>query len=233
MKNIFISGTTSGLGKYLYKNIRGSMKFHRKKKNKVEQHSILIHCAFFKKKINSKKNKRLVIETMNLFKKVEKCQFEKIIFISTIDINNDEFKKNLYVKLKKKIEDKISLKKKYYIFRCGMLAGKYMKKNSLFKLINSKVKTELTLSKSSSIYLTSHSDVCKLIKKIIKNKDLKFGTYNLISKNKFYFKNFKNKNILFGNYKLNYKKLSNMKLERNFNFHPKSVNKIISEIEKL
>ena len=106
MKNIFISGTSSGLGKYLYKNISGSKKFHRNKTNKVDRQSILIHCAFFKKIINSKKNKMLVLETMNLFKKIEKCQFEKIIFISTIDINNEEFKKNLYVKLKKRLKIK-------------------------------------------------------------------------------------------------------------------------------
>ena len=50
------------------------------------------------------------------------------------------------------------------------VSWKIYEKNSLFKLINSKVKTELTLSKNSSIYLTSHSDVCKLIKKLLKVK---------------------------------------------------------------
>ena len=47
--NIYISGSSTGLGKFLFTNISNSRKFYRNKKNNIQKNSVLIHCAFFKK----------------------------------------------------------------------------------------------------------------------------------------------------------------------------------------
>ena len=90
-----------------------------------------------------------------------------------------------------------------------------MKKNSFFKLIKAKTKTNISLSKKSSIYLTSYKDVLIGIKSIIKKKNIKCGIYNVVSAEKFYFDNFKNENIIFGNINL-ITKIFNLKFEKNF-----------------
>jgi len=235
MKNIYISGTSSGLGKFLIKSIKNSKKFYRNKKNTIKKNSILIHSAFFKKKNNeSKKNFKInKNQTLSLYKKIKKYNFETIILISTIDIYQTDSSKNSYIVLKKKLETEIKKRKKFYIFRCGLLIGKQMKRNSVYKLIRAKSKTKIPLSSKSSVYLTSYKDILTGIKKIIEQKKIKNDTYNLVSKTKFYFKNFENKNIFFGNYKLNYKKINNAKFEKNFEIKTQKVNKLIKEIEKI
>jgi len=89
MKDIYISGTSSGLGKFLFKNIKNSKKFYRKKKNYIKKNSILIHSAFFKKinnesKINFEINKQ---QTLSLFKKIKKYNFETIILATLLLIH--------------------------------------------------------------------------------------------------------------------------------------------------
>ena len=103
MKNIYISGTSSGLGSFLFKNIKHSKKFYRNKKNNINKNSMLIHTAFFKKKNNeSKKNFEInKKQTTRLYKKIQKYNFETIILISTIDIYHRDSLKNSYVVLKK------------------------------------------------------------------------------------------------------------------------------------
>ena len=235
MKNIYISGTSSGLGSFLFKNIKYSKKFYRNKKNNINKNSMLIHTAFFKKKNNeSKKNFEInKKQTTRLYKKIQKYNFETIILISTIDIYHRDSLKNSYVVLKKKLETEIKKRKKFYILRCGFLIGKQMKKNSIYKLIKAKSKNKISLSKKSSVYLTSYEDILNGVKKIIKQKNIINGVYNLISKEKFYFDTFKNKNIIFGNYKLNYKKISNGKYEKNFKLKTKRISKIIKEIKQI
>ena len=122
--------------------------------------------------------------------------------------------------------------KRYYIFRCGLLVGKQMRKNSLYRLVRAKSKTKLSLSPKSTLYLTAYQDVLAGIKKIIKQKEIKNGIYNLVSKEKFYFKNLNNENIHFGKYNLSYSKIDNSKYEKNFQIKTKHVNKLIKEIEK-
>lgn len=235
MKNIYISGTSSGLGKFLLKKIKNSKKFHRIKKNNINKDSILIHSAFFKKKINeNKKDFELNYQqTLDLYNKIEKHCFKTIVFISTIDIYQKNISRNSYIVLKKKLENKIKKKKNFYIFRCGFLIGKSMKKNSIYKLIRAKSKTKIPLSSKSSIYLTSYKDILTAIKKIIKQKKIKNDIYNLVTKKKFYFKNFENKNIIFGDYQLNYRKINNTKFEKNFGIKTQQVNKLIKELEDI
>ena len=86
--NIYVSGSSSGLGKFLLENIPNSKKFYRNKKNNINKNSLLIHSAFFKKKNNESKINFKINEkqTLNLYKKIKKCKFELIILISTIDV---------------------------------------------------------------------------------------------------------------------------------------------------
>ena len=229
MKNIYISGTSSGLGNYLLKNIKKSKKFYRNKKNKIKDNSILIHNAFFKKKNNESKsefntNNKI---TINLYNKIKTYNFKIIVLISTIDLYQNNHPKNSYIFLKKKLEKEIKKQKKFYIFRCGLLIGKSMSRNSFFKLIKAKTKTHISLSKKSSMYLTSYKDVLKGIKAIIKKSNIKCGIYNVVSAEKFYFDNVKNENIIFGNYKLSYKKISNLKFEKNFKLKTETNSQLI------
>ena len=231
--NIIISGTTSGLGKFLYKNIKKAKKFKRNKKKEIKKYNLFVHCGFFKKKnkkITQKQFQKLEKETLNNLYKILSYNCKRIIFISTIEINNKRINKHPYAYLKRKCEKIILKNKKNIVFRVGFLAGKDMRKNTLYKLVNAKSKTKITLSKNSSFYITSYNDVLLAIKKINKNNSIKGGIYNLISSNKFYYNSKHNKNIIYGKYSYNVKNLSNNKFEKNFKFKTKKLKKIILEI---
>ena len=232
--NIYISGSSSGLGKFLFKNISNSKKFYRNKRNNIQKNSVLIYCSFFKKSKQKESIKEINHNkkvTLNLFEKIKEAKFDSIIFISSVDVYKKK-DQDSYIILKNRVENKVKKTQNYFILRCGLLVGKFMSKNSFYHLIKSKSKKKLSLSKESSCYLTSYTDILIAINKII-SKKIRNGIYNVTTEKKFYYKNYKNENISFGNFKLNYGKISNKKFEKNFRLKVKKINKIIKEIENI
>lgn len=222
-KNKFlITGTSSGLGKYLHGNL-GGISINREKiqKNGAE---IIIHCAF-----NSEQNPTDVDQYFrdNVFltEELTKLPHKKFILLSSVDVypknsnrhTEDEIidvnnAGNLYAKTKLLSEEIVKKNcPNFLILRCSALLGKDSRKNSLIKIIQDDSPI-LTLSSDSSFNYILHKDVLGFIKFAIE-KDLK-GIYNLVSSKNITLKEasdlFKKK-VKFGNHIYNVGNIDNSK----------------------
>lgn len=196
--NILITGSNSGLGKYLHKNL-GGMGFDRntsseeRERIKKEGADVIIHCAFnSSKEINSDSLYDYIEDNILLAKELVKLPQKKFIFISTIDVYPKDGKvhsedeaidvnsvEGLYATTKLVSESIVKRQcPNYLILRCGALLGKDSRKNSLIKIIEDK-ECVLTLSGNSKFNYVLHSDILEFIKFSIK-KDIR-GLYNAVS----------------------------------------------------
>lgn len=211
VNSFLITGTSSGLGKYLHDNL-GGISLHRDKiqKKSVE---IIIHCAFNSDR-EPKNLDQYYKDNVLLTEELTKIAHEKFIFISSVDVYpknanrhvEDEIvdvknAEGLYAKTKLLSEDVVKKNcPNFLILRCSALLGKDSKKNSLIKIIKDDNPT-LTLSEKSIFNYIFHSDVLSFIKLAIE-KDLQ-GIYNLASSKNITLKEvstlFKKK-VTFGNF---------------------------------
>ncbi|MBI5122590.1 NAD-dependent epimerase/dehydratase family protein [Candidatus Roizmanbacteria bacterium] len=186
-----ITGSSSGLGKYLNDQLKGTT-FKRNAEN-VEATNILIHCAFNRtKEITSKNLYQYLLDNVFLTKKLVKIPHKKFIYISSVDIypkNNKRHSEDetidvnqisgSYAMTKLMSESLIqNLCPNFLILRCPSLLGRDAKENSLIKIINEEYPT-LTLSSKSVFNFILHKDILEFIK-IAAEKDLQ-GIYNLVS----------------------------------------------------
>lgn len=187
--NFLITGTSSGLGKYLYSNL-GGVAFNRE--NIEEQETeVIIHCAFNRTKdVTTQNLHQYLADNIFLTKKLAKIPHKKFIFISSVDVypkNNSKHLEDeaieinqvagMYAITKLMSESLVgNLCPNFLILRCSALLGKDSKANSLIKIINQDYPT-LALSSVSTFNYILHKDVLEFIKMAIA-KDLQ-GIYNL------------------------------------------------------
>ena len=91
---ILITGTTSGLGKYLYENIPNSISLNRKDTFIDNNFDVIIHNAFSPQGANKNDIKdyyKYINDNILLTKKLVDIKPKKFIFISTGDVYRDEF----------------------------------------------------------------------------------------------------------------------------------------------
>ncbi len=189
INKFLITGTSSGLGKYLYNKL-GGISINREKiqKNGAE---IIIHCAFNSQQ-SPKDIEQYFRDNVLLTEELTNIPHKKFVFISSvdvypknsnrhiedeiIDINNAD---SLYAKTKLLSEEVVKKNcPNFLILRCSALLGKDSRKNSLIKIIQDDSPT-LILSPDSSFNYILHKDVLEFIKFAIE-KDLQ-GIYNLAS----------------------------------------------------
>ncbi len=222
INKFLITGTSSGLGKYLYNKL-GGISINREKiqKNGAE---IIIHCAFNSQQ-SPKDIEQYFRDNVLLTEELTNMPHKKFIFISSvdvypknsnrhiedeiIDINNAD---NLYAKTKLLSEEVVRKNcPNFLILRCSALLGKDSRKNSLIKIIQDDNPT-LTLSPDSSFNYILHKDVLGFIK-LAAEKDLQ-GIYNLASSDNITLSKvaglFKRK-VNFGNYIYNVGDIDNSK----------------------
>ena len=164
MTNILITGSESGLGKYLCEHFDNADRLTRTNCIDIlsckKRYEYIIHCAF--NRDYSKDPERSMSEDIEMAKSMSEMAERKLIFMSSIDIYRDEYK--VYSESKKQCEKIIleSSEKNLVVRLCAML-GEYMKPNSFTKASEGKVK-DLTLDLDSSFYYCLHSHVLKFIK---------------------------------------------------------------------
>lgn len=240
---ILISGTSSGLGKYLHENL-GGISLNREK---IQQNDagIIIHCAF-----NSEQNPtdidQYFRDNVFLTEELTNIPHKKFIFISSVDVypkNSDihiedeilDINKTDSLYAKTKILSEEVVKKNcpnFLILRCSALLGKDSRKNSLIKIIQDENPT-LTLSSDSSFNYILHKDVSDFIKLAIE-KDLQ-GIYNLVSSNNITLKqvaNLVNKKVSFGEYKYNVGYIDNGKTTLATSLFEKTSEEVIKQFIK-
>lgn len=210
--NILISGTSSGLGKFLIKNL-GGYKLNRKKKisfYKNKKWDLIIHNGFYREGDGNK----ALINSINLSYQISRFDSKKTIFISSMLIH-DKKNQTPYVRSKKLCESFFKNKKNNYIIRLGSLVGKEMQKNTIYKVLFMK-KPKITVSKKSKYSFISYDEVLKLIQKIKKQNKIKkvnFYRDDFMSIEKI--SNIFNKNIKYGNF---YFKSGKLKLSYKIDF---------------
>lgn len=224
-KNKFlITGTSSGLGKYLHDNV-GGIAFSRVQE-KIEKTEIIIHCAFNRSKDVTNQNLyQYLSDNIFLTKKLATTPHRKFIFISSVDVYPKNDSKHtedevihinqvsgMYAITKLMAESLIqNLCSNFLILRCSALLGKDSKENSLIKILKEDNPT-LTLSPDSIFNYILHKDVLEFIKLAIE-KDLQ-GIYNLASSESISFKQIADllkKEATYGNYIYNVGNIDNTK----------------------
>ena len=197
-KNILITGTSSGLGKYLKKKFCG-VAFNREKKisfYKKKKWKLVIHAGFY-----TGNNEKRINEAIEISKNISSLKAEKIIFISSLivyDKNKSSYKQSKII-----CEKFFKNKKNSYILRLGSLIGKEMRHNTISKILLDK-NPKIGLSKKSRYSFTSYNEIYILIKKIILQKKIfitDFLRRDFITLNSIALK--LNKKVKFGNYVFN------------------------------
>lgn len=229
---LLITGTESGLGRYLHEIFGGSVytrrtserEFNNFKKGGID---IIIHTAFNSAKdVDSNNLYSYIEDNIFLTKKALEIPHKKFILISTVDVypknsskhNEDEIidinSVNGIYGITKLISESLvrQISPNFLILRCSTLLGKYSRKNSLISVIQEK-KPFLNLSLRSSFNYILHSDVANFIKLAL-DKNLQ-GIYNLASSENITLSKVAlsfNKRVSFGNYTYKVGNIENKKV---------------------
>ena len=253
MSNIIISGTSSGLGRFLKENLN-SYSYNRNGRNSSipkSKKNIIIHTAFNSSKaILEKDISDYINDNINLTNKLLKIPHKKIIFISSVDVyptNNKihkeenelllEGSKSIY-SLSKLVAESLIRKKSSnsIILRVSGMLGPYIRDNAFIKILkNSKGMgyKNLSLNQTSSFNYVLQSDILTLVKKLLKNIDT--GTYNIASNKNINLEKIAldlNSKIKFGKYIYKVGKNSNNKIVRKYGLFNKTSLQVIKEYLK-
>ena len=193
-----ITGTSSGLGKYLFEFFGGTSFTRESTQKEIEKLKqsgvdVIIHAAFNSTNDVTSDNLYSYIEdnillTQNLLNIPNK----KFVFISSVDVYPKDNKKHAEEELINlnqikgiygitKLISECLVKEnttQCLILRCSALLGKYSRKNTLTKIVEER-NPVLTLSSQSSVNFISYYVVSDFIK-IALEKNLQ-GVYNLTS----------------------------------------------------
>ncbi len=209
-KKILITGTGSGLGKFLsnkYKNVICVSREIPLQKHYKKIHTI-IHCAFNLKRedLNLFPNK-VYKDNVVLTEKLLKIPHKRFVYISTcqIDEMNIETESTPYIILKCLNEHMVRKKgRNYLILRPSSLLGNGMKSNSIVKLMKG---NDITLTGNSVNDFVLYDDVYEAIQKPLS------GTFYLLSNEKISMKEVSehfDKKIKFGKFKYQIKTNTNI-----------------------
>ena len=193
-RKILISGTSSGLGKYLSKKFNCT----KLKRNKISKKilntewDLIIHCAFNSKTfglnkefisyyndnvvltnfISSLKGKKIFFSSCAVYDHIKKRENKNENYF--IDITKI---KNTYARTKLICESFFN-KEKDIIIRLGSIIGHEIRKNSnIYNMLN-KTKPKLKLTKKSKFSFVSYEEIFIFLNIILKKK--KFGIYNFL-----------------------------------------------------
>ena len=168
-----ITGTSSGLGRYLYENIPNSVAIDRTNLEssiqQIESDDIIIHCAF--NKTNDIQDYSGYLDDNIFLTKRLLDLGNTMIYISSVDVYSQE---NVYALFKKFAESLVNHNESNLILRCPALVGEHMSYNHLHKI---RANEKITLSGQSTFNYILYSDVLDTIL----NTD-KTGVYNLLSR---------------------------------------------------
>jgi nucleoside-diphosphate-sugar epimerase len=193
---IYVTGFKSGLGKFLLEEI-GGIKYDPRISNQLNSKApkIIIHCGY---KYPSTSNAAEALAQMESEKRVLKKLLQeealtKVIFISSIDVypyfENTCFTENSEIDLRDILGIhgflKLSLENllventsNFLILRPSMMLGKFMRGNSVSRIVGSDT-SHIPIASNSTFNLISHQSVADFINIAIKLNI--YGIFNLCS----------------------------------------------------
>lgn len=193
-----ITGSSSGLGKYLYEHLGGTSWTRDIRKNEERKiikkgANVIIHCAFNKARdVNSQNLYQYLSDNIFFTERLIRIPHKKFIYISSVDVYPKDGKKH-------REEEVISIKDvsgiygivklmseslvreycpNFSILRCASFLGKDARGNSIMKIIKED-HSSITLDERSTFNVLLHEDVCKFITLAVQ-RNLQ-GVYNIAS----------------------------------------------------
>jgi len=224
-KKILVTGTTSGLGKYIYRMLPNSISLNRENREQVikDEYDLIIHCAFSNERGKDINDYYEFIDgSILLTNELVKVKHKKFVYISALEIYNKPFTSYRFIKLCS--EAIISKKAKSpLILRVSALLGVDMRKNTVYRMLKEN-KPKLTLSEDSTFNYILHSDLFEFIFEdfnrtgiinFISDGNVTLGRVNEIL----------NGNTVWGNYKYTIKEVDGVKI--------KTSEEVIKEFKKI
>ena len=175
---ILVTGSSSGLGKFLSENLKCDV-FNRNKNFESLEYDVIIHCVWdCRNTVNQRDLLDYVNNNIFLTKRlIEELKFKKMIFLSSVDVypkNSDRIEssdidvnliKNIYGKSKLICEEIVKKSQNYLILRSAGIIGK----NKLPKgILNIFKNGETTLTSDSVVNYITHGDILSVINQYIK-----------------------------------------------------------------
>ncbi|MCH8945309.1 MAG: NAD(P)-dependent oxidoreductase [Nanoarchaeota archaeon] len=221
MRDLLVSGTESGFGRYLCEELGGHEITRENKDRKIQELRIrevdlIIHCAHpSDRRVMSDQISKYMDDTVFLTKELLSVPHNYFIYVSSIDIypkNDKEHFEDELIDLSEvdtiygvtKLMSESLVRKKgsnHLIIRPSGLLGRYTKKNNLLRLLDDE-SPNLTLTGDSEINLVTYKTVLDFINSA--RKEELSGVYNICSSGNVSLMEIAemvNKGVSFGNYK--------------------------------
>ena len=171
---ILVTGTKSGLGKYIYETLPNTVGLSRENRKilikKNDCYDMIIHCAFNTKNAGKKDIDDYfdyVDDNILLTNDLVKLKHKKFVYMSSISVYDKIPTPYNQTKLfAESIVQKIS--NKPLIIRCASLLGSAMRSNTITKIITED-NPRITLSKESTYNFVMHKDIVEFISKCYNN----------------------------------------------------------------
>lgn len=247
-----ISGTSSGLGRYLKEEFASDTITRLTTQKDLDRLSkfrfkAIIHCASNSNaKVTDRTIASFAADNIFLTQKLLQIPHEKFIFISTIDVYSRDTKEHREsdvisahsarspYALTKLISEGLvrSTSPNYLILRPGSLVGRYMKPNTLTKILSQK-KPILGLSGNSAFHYIRYEDIASFLKYAM-DKDLQ-GIYNVVTACRLRLKDaarLAGKDVRFGEHRYDAGNISNAKIAKIYPAFRKTSQEILSEVIK-
>jgi dTDP-4-dehydrorhamnose reductase len=225
---ILVTGTNSGLGKYINNILPNSIFLNRKNRKTIiksrEEYDIIIHCAFNTKNAGRKDVKDVfsyIDDNILLTNELTSIRHKKFVYISSIAVYDELI--SPYMQTKIYAESIVQNKSNNpLIVRCSSLLGRHMRKNTLTKIITEE-KPKITLAKNSTYNLINHEDVLNFISDSCKKKVS--GIFDFVASDYLVLEeicNYLNAKVEYGNYIFATNRTSNSNLINTFPKYNKS-----------
>jgi len=177
-KKILVTGTTSGLGKYIYRMLPNSISLNRENREQVikDEYDLIIHCAFSNERGKDINDYYEFIDgSVLLTDELVRVKHKKFIYISSLEVYNKPLTNYILTKLCS--EAIVSKKAKSpLILRVPALLGSDIRRNTVWRILKEN-KPQLTLNENSTFNYVLHSDLFAFI---FENFD-KTGIVNFVS----------------------------------------------------
>ncbi len=194
---VLVTGNRSGLGRYLYEKLPGSIPYNRGTAwddIKNQDYDLIVHAAFrVARDVQDAQLYDYYKDTVGLTEKLTTLKFKKFIFISSIDVYPKEDNKlwhaqdsiifdhigSIYGQMKLLCESVVRRHcPDHLILRVSALIGPYMRKNNYLKIVEDD-HPKLSLTADSKFNFVEYKDILRIIEKVLP-ESLR-GTHNLVS----------------------------------------------------
>ena len=163
-KGCLISGTSSGLGAFLKKELNPRCIYSRSEKNyfgNISRFDTIIHTACGPPKQSNFDEEEYILNQISLCRSLMSIKHRRFIYVSSIDVNQKQ--RTLYGEMKYQVEQFIIDNcSRYLIIRPGSLIGEGMRTNTITRIFSEK-NPKISLEKNSYYYISFYEDILKLM----------------------------------------------------------------------